>query len=150
MNSYKIKFRFYDIMPLTAYIKAENKRDAFEKAHAFITPDDNCCEIIAERIRNADVPAYTPEGRIRKDRTDWNNKALLYAEKIGIYEYSVSGTIMEYWSFFGQNEGWIFVRYDLEKGKEIFRGANIPWMGYIPEFLKDTETGATRYNYCCG
>lgn len=146
MNSYKVTFRFYDISPRTAYIMAENQRDAFSKAHAFITPDDDCCEIIPERVRKADVPEYTP---VRRIRNPYERKALIYAEKIGIYEYSVSGAIMEYWSFYGQNEGWIFVRYDLESGTEIFRGANIPWMGFIPAFLK-TETGATKYNYMCG
>lgn len=81
---------------------------------------------------------------------DWNHKALCHAEQIGIYEYEVSGTVMEYWSFFGPAEGWIFVRYDLALNAEIFRGAQIPWQGFIPAFLKDPVTGATRYNYMVG
>lgn len=81
---------------------------------------------------------------------DWNQKALIHAEDIGVYEYAVSGTIMQWWSFYGPAEGWVFVQYDLSTDAEIFRGANIPWMGYIPEFLKDPVTGATRYNYMCG
>ena len=81
---------------------------------------------------------------------DWNKQALIHAEDIGVYEYSVSGTIMEYWSYYGPGEGWYFIRYDLALNAEIFRGANIPWMGFIPEFLKDPVTGATRYNYMVG
>ena len=154
MNSYRITFRFYDISPRTAYIKAENMADANYLAHKFITPDDDCREIIVERIAKVEVPEYTPVHRIREERTaqemDWATKALIYAEQIGIYEYAISGTIIQYWSFYGQNEGWLFIQYDLAEEKEIFRGANIPWMGYIPEFLKDPVTGATRYNYMCG
>lgn len=81
-------------------------------------------------------------------------KALSYAEKIGIYEYKLNGNIMEYWSFYGE-EGWYFIRYDLHADKEIFRGANIPWDKELPRgmavpaFLK-TESGATLYNYMEG
>lgn len=154
MNSYKITFKFYDISPKIAYIMAENMADANAIAHRFITPDDDCRAIEATRVRKAEVPEYTPVHRIREPRTEkemsWATKALIYAEQIGVYEYSVSGTIMEYWSFYGQNEGWIFVRYDLASGAEIFRGGNIPWQGFIPAFLKDPVTGATRYNYMVG
>ena len=82
---------------------------------------------------------------------DWKHEALVYAEKIGVYEYKVNGQYMEYWSFYGQGEGWYFVRYDLEAGKEVFRGANIPWddKAGIPAFLL-TEEGATLYNYMEG
>ena len=87
-----------------------------------------------------------------RDAGNWEQCAIQYREWYGIYEYTLSGSIMEYWSFYGQNEGWIFVRIDLsmEYGTEIFRGANIPWIGYIPEFLKNPETGATKYNYMVG
>ena len=78
----------------------------------------------------------------------WENQALRYAESIGIYEYEVNDHFIEYWSFFG-NEGWYFIRHDLEAGKEVFRGANIPWDGLIPRFLL-TEDGATKYNYMEG
>ena len=78
----------------------------------------------------------------------WENLALRYAESIGVYEYEVNDHFMEYWSFYG-NEGWYFIRYDLEAGKEVFRGANIPWDGLIPRFLL-TESGATKYNYLVG
>lgn len=78
----------------------------------------------------------------------WEHLALRYAESIGVYEYEVNDHFIEYWSFFG-NEGWYFIRYDLEAGKEVFRGANIPWDGLIPRFLL-TESGATKYNYLEG
>ena len=81
--------------------------------------------------------------------TDYKQKALLYAEQIGVYEYTVDGHMMCYWSFFG-SEGWLFVIYDLKEEREVFRGGNIPWMGFIPGFLKDPVTGGTLYNYFCG
>lgn len=82
---------------------------------------------------------------------DYNQKALEYAESIGVYEYKVNGKYMEYWSFYGQGEGWYFVRYDLEAGKEVFRGANIPWDpdAKIPAFLL-AANGGTMYNYMEG
>lgn len=79
----------------------------------------------------------------------WDRKALAYCERVGIYEYQVNGHLLEYWTFYGQSEGWMFVRYDLEQEKEVFRGANIPWNGTIPKFLL-TEDGATKYNYMEG
>lgn len=80
----------------------------------------------------------------------WDDRALQYAEKIGVCEYKVNGRLMEYWSFYG-SEGWYFVRYDLAEGKEVFRGANIPWVKElgVPAFLKN-ESGATLYNYMAG
>lgn len=89
---------------------------------------------------------FTPSDAER----DWEKEALRRAEATGVYEYYVNGKYMEYWSFYGR-EGWYFVRYDLEAGKEVFRGANIPWddEAQIPSFLK-TEDGATKYNYMEG
>ena len=80
---------------------------------------------------------------------NYEAKALKYAEEHGIVEYEVNGYMMEYWTFYGQSEGWMFIRYDLEQKKEVFRGANIPWNGTIPKFLLD-ESGATKYNYLEG
>ena len=80
---------------------------------------------------------------------DYKQKALLRAEQIGVSEYSVNSHIMEYLSFFGQEEGWIYVVYDLETDTEIYREKAFPWMGFIPYWLK-TESGATRYNYMEG
>ncbi len=81
--------------------------------------------------------------------TDYNEKALRRAEQIGVYEYNVNGHLMEYLSFFGQNEGWYYIVYDLEADTEIYRDKAFPWLGFIPYWLK-TETGATRYNYMEG
>lgn len=82
---------------------------------------------------------------------NWEKEALKRAEATGVYDYSVNGRFMEYWSFFGKGEGWYFVRYDLGKEKEVFRGANIPWddEAQIPSFLK-AANGATKYNYMEG
>ena len=80
---------------------------------------------------------------------DYDHLALVHAEEIGVIEYKVNGKYMEYWSFFGTHEGWYFIRHDLDEGKDVFRGANIPWNGIIPAFLL-TDTGATLYNYMEG
>lgn len=82
---------------------------------------------------------------------DWQKEALLRAELIGVYEYAVNGRFMEYWSFFGKGEGWYFIRHDLGREKDVFRGANIPWdeEAQVPAFLK-TRDGATKYNYMEG
>ncbi len=91
-----------------------------------------------------------PETPKAPDR-DWAHEALVHAETIGVYEYKVNGKYMEYWSFYGRGEGWYFVRYDLEAGKEVFRGANIPWDpdAKIPAFLL-AANGGTLYNYMEG
>jgi hypothetical protein len=84
---------------------------------------------------------------------NWEVEALKYAESIGVYEYKVNGRFIEYWTFYGQSEGWYFVRYDLREKRERFRGANIPWDSEVclpaPGFLR-TKGGATRYNYMVG
>jgi len=84
---------------------------------------------------------------------EYEKKALRHAENIGIIEYQVNGNVMEYWSFFGQSEGWYFVRYDLDAEKDVFRGANIPFSGDlknpIPAFLQ-TPNGGLLYNYMQG
>lgn len=73
--------------------------------------------------------------------------ALRHAEKIGVYEYEVNGSYMEYWSLF--DEGFYFFRTDLDtlQREEV---CHIHWRkdeGYpIPAFLK-TNYGATKYNY---
>lgn len=82
---------------------------------------------------------------------DFERKARIYAEQNGIIEYSVNGTIMEYLSFYGPAEGWIYVAVELDcdKPREILREKAFGWHGWIPCWLK-TETGATRYNYMEG
>lgn len=81
---------------------------------------------------------------------DYNQKALIYAEKFGIYEYKVNGKYMEYWSLY--EEGFYFWRVNLDtNGKSLV--CHLEWHkddGFpIPAFLL-TETGATLYNYFCG
>ena len=81
--------------------------------------------------------------------TDYEQKALIYAEKIGIIEYSVNGNVMEYLTFYGQSEGWYYIVVDLESMTEIYRGQAFPWMGFIPCWLK-AENGGLKYNYMEG
>lgn len=153
MNSYKLTFRFYDIAPKTAYVKAENMAEAAVIGHRFITPDDDCRAIEADRVRKADVPEYTPVHRIREPRTEkemsWALRALIYAEKRGIYEYTVSGSTMEYWSLY--EDGFWKSIVNLDDGSKKSE-RKIPWTGpeCIPEFLENPVTGATRYNYMVG
>ena len=85
-----------------------------------------------------------------KEDRNWGKEAIAYAEEIGVYEFKVNGKFLEYWSFFGKDEGWYFVRYDMEKKKEVFRGANIPWddAAGVPAFLHGPD--GTLYNYFTG
>ena len=82
--------------------------------------------------------------------TEYKQKALIHAEHIGVYEYTVNGKYMEYWSFY--EDGFHFMRVDLDTndGSEV---GYIPWYkgdGYpIPAFLL-SDAGATLYNYCTG
>lgn len=89
-------------------------------------------------------------GVLTEEKKVYTAKARERAEAIGVTEYSVNGRFMEYWSFYG-SEGWYFVRHDLDKGEDVFRGANIPFGedSPIPAFLL-TKTGATLYNCCLG
>lgn len=85
----------------------------------------------------------------------YEDKALRRAEDIGVMEYRVNGRYMEYWTFFGKYEGWYFIRHDLDSGKDVFRGARIPWDfdadNPIPAFLRSpTPGGGLLYNYMAG
>ena len=99
-----------------------------------------------------DLASVGEDIKSRFHEGDLERKAIMYAEKIGVYEYKVNGSLMEYWSFYG-SEGWYFIRYDLENEKEVFRGANIPWdeslKDRVPAFLSSPE-GYTMYNYMQG
>jgi hypothetical protein len=73
--------------------------------------------------------------------------ALLHAEKIGVYEYSVSKHYMEYWSLF--EDGFHFYRVDLNnlERKELgFIRWRIKDDYTVPAFLLTPE-GYTKYNY---
>lgn len=89
-------------------------------------------------------------GVLTEEKKSYTSKAREWAEAIGVTEYNVNGRFMEYWSFYG-GLGWYFVRHDLDKGEDVFRGANIPFGedSPIPAFLL-TKTGATLYNCCLG
>ena len=53
MNSYRITYRFYDDIPVRIFLPAKNYRDAFDRAHKYITPDDGCQFIEPERVSKA-------------------------------------------------------------------------------------------------
>lgn len=86
------------------------------------------------------------------------HQALLYAEKVGIYEYSVNEDgWLEYWSFF-PGEGFRFVQHNLNTNEEIREGF-IPWDKRdgrpIPMFLREWNPEGplnwkTHYNYNVG
>ena len=53
MNSYEVKFRYYDRMPEKIYMQGKNYAEVFSDAHKYITPNDNCCEIVVTRVSKA-------------------------------------------------------------------------------------------------
>ena len=77
---------------------------------------------------------------------DYEKKALQYAEQHGIIEYAVNGHIMEFMTFYGSEDAWVYIVVDLETDAEIIREKAFPWMGWIPYWLK-SENGGCRYNY---
>ena len=81
--------------------------------------------------------------------TEVERKALRYAEQNGIIEYGVNGSVMEYLTFYGQDEGWWYIAIDLESMREIYRGQAFQWLGFIPYWLK-SENGGLKYNYMEG
>lgn len=80
---------------------------------------------------------------------DYKSKALICAETIGVYEYTVIGNMMTYWSFYPEC-GFIFVTHNLDTGAES-REVKYPWepeRKIPPELI--AENGSTLYNYCTG
>ncbi len=55
MNSYEIKFRYYDRIPETIYLPAKTYAQAFSDAHHFINMYSNCCEIVVNRISKTEM-----------------------------------------------------------------------------------------------
>ena len=82
---------------------------------------------------------------------EFEQKALRYAEEHGIIEYGVTGSVMEYLSFYGPEEGWVYVAVELDRPepKEFLRKPAFPWLGWIPYWLK-AENGGLKYNYMEG
>ena len=140
MNSYKITLLFYGArLPEKKYIKAKNYAEAQELGRKFITPAMGCQFVEVDRIRKADVPQYDEPG------VDYAHEALIHAEYIGVCEYRVNGTMMEYWSLY--DEGFWFITYDLFMGEET-RDLRIPWRkgAKIPDEFTGPH-GGTLYNY---
>ena len=90
------------------------------------------------------------EGYEHTHKDLFDSIALRHAEEIGVYEYKVNGSYMEYWSLF--DEGFYFFRTDLNtlEREEV---CHLHWVkeeGYpVPSFLHTPE-GYTKYNYFCG
>jgi hypothetical protein len=144
-NEHRGEGTSYDELALADdLVSDESLRDLYEGTE--FSEDDFTCSCHRRTVK-VDFAAE----EVHEDERDWEAEALKYAETVGIYEYELNGRFMEYWSFYGQGEGWMFVRYDLEQRREAFRGANIPWDGeaQIPRFLL-TPDRATKYNYLVG
>lgn len=73
---------------------------------------------------------------------NYEEMALIRAEKIGVYEYKVTDNLMIYYSFFG-SEGFYKVTHNLDNGKETRK--HIKAKKPKAEWY---EKG--HYNYFCG
>ena len=96
-----------------------------------------------------DVTDYAMhEGYDHTHKDLFKDLALRYAERHGVYEYSVNKNYMEYWSLYDQ--GFYFYRIDLNTS-EREEVCHLPWRkedGYpVPAFLLTEVTGYTKYNY---
>lgn len=76
---------------------------------------------------------------------DYSRSALIYAEDHGIYEYSVIGNSIEYWSLYDDGFYSFRVNLDTNEREQIDM---IPWApgDPIPSFLESPE-GWALYNY---
>lgn len=78
-------------------------------------------------------------------KTDYSRSALIYAENNGVYEYSVSGNRMEYWSLYDDGFFRYRVNLDTSAKEEV---DHIDWQpgDEIPPFLL-SQKGYPLYNY---
>lgn len=111
------------------------------KAFDFATLDmQNICEdkneIMDEIRRQSDstLIIYIAECKMDGFKHDYNHLALLRAEDIGVYAYTVSKNKLKYISYYG-TEGFYNVTYDLDTGEEV---------------RKHQKTTSKEYNYFCG
>lgn len=130
------------------YVTRLMERDGLRLVCPIEGTENSFCPYPAFGLACDTVDFYAERVGIPWSERDWKSEAIKRAETIGVYDYAVNDRFMEYWSFFGKKEGWYFIRYDLGRGKEVFRGANIPWDGeaQVPSFLKTAE-GEPKYNY---
>ena len=76
---------------------------------------------------------------------DYSRSALIYAEHNGIYEYTVTGRSMEYWSLYDDGFFRYRVNLDTETREEV---EHIDWQpgDEVPPFLLSLK-GYPLYNY---
>lgn len=85
-------------------------------------------------------------GDFLKERKMQEQRALLWAENHGVYEYQLYGDWICYWSYYG-SEGMFHKQVNLATGESTCT-AYPEWTNKdtIPEFLR-TPYGACLYNY---
>lgn len=151
VNSDDSALSFEDKRTVDRYVARLLERDGLRLVRPIEGTENSFCPCPAFGLACDTVNFYAERVAEPWNKREWKAEALRHAETIGVYEYAVNDRFMEYWSFFGKGEGWYFIRYDLGRGKEVFRGANIPWddEARVPSFLKTAE-GLTKYNYMEG
>ena len=131
--------------PAALTIRTDADRVPFEKVLRFPFTEDDFDDALTGLQCVTDYAMHEGYDHVHEDL--FKSIALQHAEKIGVYEYQVNGSYMEYWSLF--DEGFYFFRTDLNtlEREEV---CHIHWVkseGYpVPAFLKTPE-GFTKYNY---
>lgn len=126
-------------------IRTDADRVPFEKVLRFPFTETDFDDALVGLQCVTDYAMHEGYDRVHEDL--FKSLALQHAEKIGVYEYQVNGSYMEYWSLF--DEGFYLFRTDLDtlEREEV---CHIHWVkseGYpVPAFLKTPE-GFTKYNY---
>lgn len=129
-------------------IRTDADRVPFEKVLRYPFTESDFDDALSGLQCVTDYAMHEGYEHTHKDLFD--SIALRHAENIGVYEYKVNGSYMEYWSLF--DEGFYFFRTDLNtlEREEVCHLRWVKEEGYpVPSFLKTPE-GYTKYNYFCG
>lgn len=129
-------------------LRTDADRVPFTKTLRFPFTTDDYDEALTGLQCVTDYAMHEGYGHTHKDL--FESIALRHAEKIGVYEYKVNGSYMEYWSMY--EDGFYFFRTDLNtlEREEVCRLRWAKENGYpVPSFLLTPE-GHTKYNYFCG
>ena len=146
------KYFHFEVYPVTITYDSEKiifttdaDRVPFSKILRFPFTEDDYEDTITALQCVTDYAMHEGYDHTHKDLFD--DLALRYAERHGIYEYTVNKEYMEYWSLYG--DGFYFYRVSLNTlvREEV---CHLHWSkdeGYpIPSFLVTPE-GYTKYNY---